>query len=477
MKLPIKLKKIIKKLKPAKKPKRAKKVKPVKKGTWGRKIKALDLRTDRRQQQRTTNTVVVDDSQRTCSNCGTLYAGRICPQCGQPGTWTRYTWKQAILNLLDIWGLGSRPMFRTLKELFWRPGYMVRDYLGGHRQFYFPPFKLLAVTVVLFISVTFLVTKLLGLIGADAAEISDLNNMTISSFIVDVLERNKPAGFLKVIVDNLLLFFKFLSKNLLYDWLFVAVFMVFCIWITFRRVSKYNFVETYIFFIFIITQGMIYKGVNMLGACLWRVVETAPLSMNTASHPVVPGILASAFFLIAGLVSTVYTLFGIYLFFVNFKQFYGLSWKSTVVRLASSFLTGVWIISMLISILVLFSPKTIEYRPNMVLMVVAMIVVPLAFIFANECMTKNEAHVNRTVIRVTKGLMLSVISTFSFNLFLIENNYTLLSAIAIEVAYCALATGLSILPIILYKKFRRTWVAFLPLPFIAALLFWQYSLY
>ena len=476
MKVPIKLKRIIKRLKPVKKLKRAKKVKPVKKGTWKRKLKALDLRTDRRQQLRTRVAVVHDDTSRQCTNCGTQYTGRVCPQCGQPGTWSRYTWKQAILNLLDIWGLGNRPMFRTLKELFWRPGYMVRDYLGGHRQFYFPPFKLLAVTVVLFISVSFLVVRLLRLVGGDAADISGLIDMTISSNIVDLLERIKPTGFLKAIIDDLLVFFNFLSRNLLYDWLFVAVFMVLCIWIAFRRVSKYNFVETYIFFIFVLSQWTIYKAVEWLGTGLCRAVETASLS-NAASQPVALVFLVSVFSLIAGLVSTAYTFFGIYLFLADFKQFYGQSWESTLTRLGTSVLMGIWFLTMLITFAAVISPTVSEYRPNLILLIVAIIVVPLAFIFANGYMTKNESHVNRIVKGVTKGLMLSVISTFSFNLFLIENNYTLLSAIAIEVAYCALATGLSILPIILYKKLRRTWVAFLPVPLVVALLAWVYYIY
>ena len=132
---------------------------------------------------------------------------------------------------------------------------------------------------------------------------------------------------------------------------------------------------------------------------------------------------------------------------------------------------------MLITFAAVISPTVSEYRPNLILLIVAIIVVPLAFIFANGYMTKNESHVNRIVKGVTKGLMLSVISTFSFNLFLIKNNYTLLSAIAIEVTYCALATGLSILPIILYKKLRRTWVAFLPVPVVVALLAWVYYIY
>ncbi len=111
---------------------------------YSRNAKAWNLRQNRRLQQCTTTSIEVDNTRRTCLNCGEQYTGRICPQCGQSGSWSRYTWHQAILNFLDIWGLGNRPIFRTIAELFWRPGYMIRDYLEGHRQFYFPPFKLVA---------------------------------------------------------------------------------------------------------------------------------------------------------------------------------------------------------------------------------------------------------------------------------------------------------------------------------------------
>ena len=112
----------------SRRPRKSKKVKPIKKNTWSRNLRALDLRLDRRQQQRAPIPVKIDDTERTCSNCSTVYRGRVCPQCGQVGVWKRFTWRQAILNLLDIWGLGNRPMFRTLRDLFWRPGYMARDY-------------------------------------------------------------------------------------------------------------------------------------------------------------------------------------------------------------------------------------------------------------------------------------------------------------------------------------------------------------
>ena len=51
-------------------------------------------------------------------------------------------WKTFLL-VLDVWGLGNRGMFRTLRDLIFRPGYLICDYLNGKRSAYFPPFKLL----------------------------------------------------------------------------------------------------------------------------------------------------------------------------------------------------------------------------------------------------------------------------------------------------------------------------------------------
>ena len=43
---------------------------------------------------------------------------------------------------LDVWGLGNRGMFRSIRDLLLRPGYMIRDYLRGMQMAYFPPFKM-----------------------------------------------------------------------------------------------------------------------------------------------------------------------------------------------------------------------------------------------------------------------------------------------------------------------------------------------
>ena len=77
-----------------------------------------------------------------CATCGTLYEGNYCPRCGQSAKVGRYSFKQAFLLFLDVWGLGNRGMFRSIRDLILRPGYMIRDYLQGMQMAYFPPFKM-----------------------------------------------------------------------------------------------------------------------------------------------------------------------------------------------------------------------------------------------------------------------------------------------------------------------------------------------
>lgn len=104
---------------------------------------------DERQRQPTMHTVITDE-RHVCANCGTEFVGRFCPQCGLRANRNRMTAKNVAQGFLDIWGMGSRPMMRSIQELFWRPGYMIRDYLNGHQPLYFPPFKMLIITTLFF---------------------------------------------------------------------------------------------------------------------------------------------------------------------------------------------------------------------------------------------------------------------------------------------------------------------------------------
>ena len=76
-----------------------------------------------------------------CQNCGEIYTGNYCPVCGQKHNVKRYElkniFKEFVTEAIDL----EHGFMRSFMELFWRPGYMMRDYLNGHRKSYNKPFN------------------------------------------------------------------------------------------------------------------------------------------------------------------------------------------------------------------------------------------------------------------------------------------------------------------------------------------------
>ena len=104
--------------------------------------RAVWLRAFHIWQQRPHEVAPLSEEMRTCSSCGTAFQGNYCPRCGQSAQIGRFSFKKAALLFLDVWGMGNRSMFRSLRDLMLRPGYMIRDYLRGMQSAYFPPFKM-----------------------------------------------------------------------------------------------------------------------------------------------------------------------------------------------------------------------------------------------------------------------------------------------------------------------------------------------
>lgn len=80
-----------------------------------------------------------------CKNCQTRYLGKYCPNCGQKATVRRLNWRALWDNLACSITNADRGILFTIKELFTRPGYMMRNYLAGKRVNYFRPFSMLFV--------------------------------------------------------------------------------------------------------------------------------------------------------------------------------------------------------------------------------------------------------------------------------------------------------------------------------------------
>ncbi len=80
-----------------------------------------------------------------CLNCGTKFHGNFCPQCKQKATTARLTLKDTFRNFTDRFTHVDKGLLHTIIDLLIRPGYMVRDYLNGHRAEYIDPLMLLII--------------------------------------------------------------------------------------------------------------------------------------------------------------------------------------------------------------------------------------------------------------------------------------------------------------------------------------------
>lgn len=79
----------------------------------------------------------------TCKNCGMHFTGNFCPYCGQKSNTRRLTFLNMIEDAFALLTNLDNGILRTITELFWRPGYMIRDYIQGKRKGYMKPLSLL----------------------------------------------------------------------------------------------------------------------------------------------------------------------------------------------------------------------------------------------------------------------------------------------------------------------------------------------
>ena len=233
--------------------------KPVKKNTWYRNFRAWLLHIEHRQMNDTPPLDLHESETIVCRHCGTDFTGAYCPKCGMPARWKRFNWKFLLLNFLDIWGLGNRPMFRTIRDLFWRPGYMMRDYLRGHQLSYFPPFKMLAVWTVLLVFLMWLI----GDNGVDPEGVKSFSDGVVAKGIKNMSE---ATSFLVAQIDRAI---EFLDRNMLYSILVRTVLVVIAVKWAFSKVSDYNYVETFISQVYINCQFIILAIAGMLFT--WRI--------------------------------------------------------------------------------------------------------------------------------------------------------------------------------------------------------------
>lgn len=70
----------------------------------------------------------------TCSNCGQVFKGRYCPNCGQKSNVKRLEFMGAVKEFLPLVYNFDVKFLRTCLELCLRPGHMIRDYIVDRKR-------------------------------------------------------------------------------------------------------------------------------------------------------------------------------------------------------------------------------------------------------------------------------------------------------------------------------------------------------
>lgn len=100
---------------------------------------------EQRRQQGKKQKIIAEEVRHRCKNCGALFSGKYCFNCGQSVKTERLTWSSAIENMLAGFTNIASGFGFTILELFSRPGYMIHDFIKGKRIIYTKPFQMLFV--------------------------------------------------------------------------------------------------------------------------------------------------------------------------------------------------------------------------------------------------------------------------------------------------------------------------------------------
>ncbi|MHA3786639.1 DUF3667 domain-containing protein [Flavobacterium hauense] len=86
----------------------------------------------------------------TCHNCGNIFEGNFCNNCGQPAHLhpinAKYIWHDVQHGLFHF----DYGIFYTLWQLLIRPGHTVREYIQGKRIAHFAPVSLVLIMATLY---------------------------------------------------------------------------------------------------------------------------------------------------------------------------------------------------------------------------------------------------------------------------------------------------------------------------------------
>ena len=279
----------------------------------------------------------IDDVMHTCSNCGHEYLGNFCPACGQKATAGRITWDTVRSGVMDVWGLGSRSLLRSLWNLIRRPGSFISDYINGKWQVSFPPVKML---VIVAISLYF------------------IGRMIYPEFWNDLFDEGKPEdmgaiGFIDAAVY-------WIVTHPEWALLFLLSSLIFPTWIVFRhapRNTRHTLPQGFFIQVFMCVQ--FYLWLFASSSVFWLCGSSLEIAFTISFAVILP-----------------------LLVYVDYKSLFGYGWWGTLWRLVVTLQLAYLSMAVLIFTSVLYDRLVLSVDGNLsILALLLRLLCVIAFIF------------------------------------------------------------------------------------------------
>lgn len=184
----------------------------------------------------------------TCLNCGSHYHGNFCPSCGQSAKTKRFNTRQTIKHLLFTFTKFDDTFWHTTFDLFVRPGFMIHDYLKGHRMEYLKPLQLLVCLITAYILIT------------SVFHISNEPSHIIEASLGEQLRSQLPNDMIRSVYDSIRNAF----NNLIINTLFNVTILSFTCYQCFRFIQKGNNLNYAEHFYTHIYTNCIYTMLNLM---------------------------------------------------------------------------------------------------------------------------------------------------------------------------------------------------------------------
>lgn len=150
-----------------------------------------------------------------CLNCGAEVQGNYCSNCGQKMQPTKLPLRLFLEDVVETLFTIDNRFFRTLGDLFFKPGKVTKEYIDGKRAKYLPPLRVyISISVVYFLLAQFIESDKILFVNFTQDEDSNINLakviqaglfllVPVMAGLLKLLHRKRKAFYIEYLIFSI----------------------------------------------------------------------------------------------------------------------------------------------------------------------------------------------------------------------------------------------------------------------------------